>query len=405
MPEVGPWDDEPLISAFQRFVLEVRHSQGCDATPVQLINLVRAVSSLAAPDLEFLYWSGRVALGVTPPRVAAYDEAFARVFLQGVPVVATLADEGGLSAAGSDSDGTTSASLALPVMGQLPREDGMEGQDDPVGGEASSVEVLRFTPFESCTPDEQEVVRALIRRLRLDVPRRQVRRFEPAVRHGHLDLRRTVLGALRTHDEFSLHWRSRRIEPRRILMMLDVSRSMSPYARMALHFAHAMCVSQARVEVVCFGTRVTRVTRLLRRGRSELALQQAAESVLDWDGGTRLGEAFKQVLRTPALRGSVRGSVVVVISDGLEQDDPRQLGHMLRRLRRSCHSIIWGNPLASDPEYQPLTGGMVAASPHIDLLCPAASLADFENLARSLSLACGAGPAAGAPESLRSHAG
>jgi uncharacterized protein len=198
-------------------------------------------------------------------------------------------------------------------------------------------------------------------------------------------MRRTFRSSLSTNGLILRpRWRQRRMHPRRIVMFLDVSRSMAPYSRLLFHFAHAVSVSGFRVELVVFGTRVTRVTRLIRRQRSARALETAAAAVVDWDGGTRIGEAIRVAQTIGTIKGALRGSVVLMMSDGLEQDDPQQLAVALRRLRATCHSLVWANPLAGDPDYRPLTAGMVAALPYIDALCAGDTLVALERVAATL---------------------
>jgi uncharacterized protein with von Willebrand factor type A (vWA) domain len=168
-------------------------------------------------------------------------------------------------------------------------------------------------------------------------------------------------------------------------MLLDVSRSMGPYSRQLFHFAYAVSVSGLPVEVVCFGTRTTRVTRIIRRHRSAAALERAAAAVIDWDGGTRIGESLRRAQSISTVRAALKGAVVVIFSDGLEQDDPELLRLSMARLRRTCHSLLWVNPLAGDPRYAPLTAGMVAAMPYVDQLLAGDTLAALGRVAGALS--------------------
>lgn len=376
--------DDDLAAVLPAFCRELREHTDIPASPAQLVTLQRALAALPHLDLDELYWAGRSTLGVGPADRPGYDRVFADFFIGGAAAEADAMPppdgDPGFGAGRADQR----AAMPIPLAGDQEREAAGE-EPEPVGGEASAVEVLRVTPFAACTPEEQAALRALIRRMRVRPPTRPVRRLRPAARAGRLDLRRTVRASLRHHGEVFPRWRDRRDEPRRIVMMLDVSRSMAPYSRLLLHFAHAVSLSGLRVEVVCFGTRVTRVTRLLRKHRSARGLEAAAATVLDWDGGTRIGESLRVAQTMASVRGALRGSVVVVLSDGLEQDDPAQLDAALRRMRRTCHALVWANPLAGDPRYEPLTAGMVAALPHIDVLCAGDSLAALERLAATLS--------------------
>jgi uncharacterized protein with von Willebrand factor type A (vWA) domain len=379
-------DDDQVLAILPAFCRELRNRGGIRISTSQLIVFQSAVAVLPRLDLEDLYWCGRTTLGVEPNERALYDGVFAEFFVgASVPPPPPNSDTDD-ELSGHDGPASSEQSLArpAPVMGDTDRDDSPDDAE-LAGADASTVELLRITPFAACSADEQATLRSLIRRLRVRPPLRRVRRFEPS-RHGmRLDLRRTARSTLRHQGDVFPLWRNHQVRPRRIVMLLDVSRSMAPYSRLLLHFAHAMSVSGLEVEVVCFGTRVTRVTRLIRKHKSAQALETAAEAVLDWDGGTRIGEAVREAQTIGTIRGALRDSVVLMLSDGLEQDDPAPLAFALARMRRTCHSLVWANPLAGDPNYQPLTAGMLAAMPYIDILCPGDTLDALERLVASLS--------------------
>lgn len=265
-------------------------------------------------------------------------------------------------------------------------EDGEARQGRTLGSAASAAERLRITPFAACTADELDLVAALVRRLRVRPPDRRSRRLKPANRKVSLNLRTTARRAMKTEAELLiLAWRQRRTRPRRVVLLLDVSRSMAPFSRLYLHFAYALATAGAGVEVICFGTQLTRITGLLRSRQAARALEQAALSVPDWNGGTRIADAVGGLRLMRATRGALRGSTVIICSDGLEQGDPADLGRQIWLLRRTCGEIIWVNPQAGDDGYRPLTGGMRAALPSVDVLMPGHTLAALEDVASALS--------------------
>ena len=226
---------------------------------------------------------------------------------------------------------------------------------------------------------------ALTRRLRARPPELPGRRMVPGRRMEAVDLRATVRLAMKTHADLLLPaWRQHRRRPRRVVILLDVSRSMAPYSRLYLHFGYALVATRG-AEVVCFGTQLTRITRLLRSRQSARAMERAAMSVLDWNGGTRIADAVGGLRSMRSVRGALRGAVVVICSDGLELGDPADLGHQMYLLRRACHKIIWVNPLAGDERYQPIAGGMRAALPWVDRLMPGHTLAGLQDVAAALS--------------------
>jgi len=379
-------DTSDLLAVVPGFCAEFRRLSGRQASPAHAITFQRAIEAIPRLDLEDLYWAGQATIGVGPHERVAYDTAFASYFLG---IEAPSAETGEPEASPTEQGST--GDDADPVQVPTPRSSDTEGSGEEdaedVGGEASTAETLRLTPFATCTEREQATIQAMVRRLAADPPRKLTRRTMPSPTRGGsmLDLRRTVRRAFRYGGPIQARWRVQQRRPRRLVVLIDVSRSMGPYSRLFLHFAHALLGTNPRMEVVCFGTRVTRVTRLLRRHRSELGLERAAATVLDWDGGTRIGEAVRIVQSMGVVRGALRDSVVLIMSDGLEQDDPDTLGDVLQRLRRTCHSVVWANPLAGDPRYRPLTAGMIAALPSIDALVACDTVASLEAVLGTVS--------------------
>ncbi len=246
----------------------------------------------------------------------------------------------------------------------------------------SDVELLRHKDFALYTDAEMAIARQLIARLARRGPTRLSRRTRPDRRRGHTpDLRRTVRASLRTGGEpVQRYWRAPSRRPRPLVLVCDVSGSMTPYARMLLQYLHACVAARRRVEAFAFGTRLTRITLELAGRDHDRALERAAEAVTDFSGGTRIGAALSELNRSYGRRIG-RGAVVVILSDGWDRGDPEQLGAEMARLRRSAHSLVWLNPLAAHPDYEPLTRGMRAAVPHTDELLAGNSLASLEQLA------------------------
>jgi uncharacterized protein len=224
-------------------------------------------------------------------------------------------------------------------------------------------------------------LRRIMRTVRLTPPRRRSRRRRASRDGRSPDPRRTVRASMRTLGEpTELWWRRRRTRLRPLVLILDVSGSMAPYARMLLQYLQASVAARARVEAFVFGTRLTRVTRELAGRDPDRALARAAEHVSDWSGGTRIGAALAELNREHGRRIG-RGAVIVVLSDGWDRGDPDVLATEMARLRRCAHRVLWLNPLAADPRYEPLTRGMQAAMPHVDHLLPGNSIASLEALA------------------------
>jgi uncharacterized protein with von Willebrand factor type A (vWA) domain len=193
-----------------------------------------------------------------------------------------------------------------------------------------------------------------------------------------------IRASMRMHGEppGQLLFRERKTKLRPLILVLDVSGSMTDYSRHLLQFAHTASHAAARVEVFAFGTRLTRITRELRHQRVDAALDGAARAVVDWDGGTRIGASIDTLVRKWGRGGLCRGGVVVICSDGLDRGDPEVLAIAMERLARLCHRIVWLNPHKGDNrDFQPSTLGMMVAAPHIDLLLSGHDLASLEELA------------------------
>jgi uncharacterized protein with von Willebrand factor type A (vWA) domain len=253
---------------------------------------------------------------------------------------------------------------------------------DAVPAAWSEEELLREKDFAAYTDAERAAARQLLARLALRGPMRLSRRTRPARHRGHLpDLRATTRASLRQGGELlERRWRTPTRRPRRLVLVLDVSGSMTPYARMLLQYVQASVAARARVEAFAFGTHLTRVTLELAGRDPDLALHRAAEHVTDWSGGTRIGASLATLNREHGRRIG-RGAFVVLLSDGWDRGDPDELAAELGRLRRTAYRLVWLNPLAADPRYEPLTRGMRAAMPHLDRLLPGNSIASLEQLA------------------------
>ena len=270
-------------------------------------------------------------------------------------------------------------------------DDGADGEHDdtqldappPIELRFSSAEILRQKDFAEWTDAELAESQRLMRQLRfVGSPRRSLRLTPTPCSGSRLDLRRTVRSALAADGEpIRQHFRRRSSRPRRLVLLLDVSGSMEPYARALIRFAHAAVAGRQRVEVFAVGTRLTRITRELARRDVDEAIDRAADAVTDWSGGTRLGEGLRRFNRDWGQRGMARGAIVVILSDGWDRGDPEALGEQMQRLQRLTHRLVWVNPLKVTPGYAPLARGMAAALPFVDEFVEGHSLNALEELA------------------------
>jgi uncharacterized protein with von Willebrand factor type A (vWA) domain len=339
--------------------------------------MLTAVGALHVLDATDVYWAGRHTLCAGPDDLDRYDAAFAAWFAGEVPRAARPAGQPQRRLA------PTAPLEAPPGAG---RDDGGESPD--LAARASADEVLRHRDVADLTVAEREHLRRLFAVLLPASPMRPARRRRPGP-SGSVDPARTVRRALRDGGEVArlLHRRAAP-RPRRVVLLVDVSGSMSPYADALLRFAHAAVRARpASTEVFTIGTRLTRVTRELRLRDPDRALAAGGSAIPDWSGGTRLGEVLKAFLDRWGQRGTARGAVVVICSDGWERGDAELLGEQMARLRRLAYRVVWVNPHKGRAGYEPLTGGMQAALPHVDVFVSGHSMAAFEELSGVISRA------------------
>ncbi len=265
-----------------------------------------------------------------------------------------------------------------------PQEDDDDAAD-PQGTAYSAIEILRKKDFESFTWDEVQEAKKLMAEMRWDLGLRPTRRKRPARRGSYPDMRRIVRRNLKYGAELlELTWREIKHKPRPLVIICDISGSMSMYSRFLLHFIHTISNGLLNVEAFVFGTRLTRITRQLKRRDVDDAVRDVSKTVQDWSGGTRIGDALHFFNRKWARRVLGRGAVVLIISDGWDRGDASMLEVEMDRLQHSCHRLIWLNPLLGSPDYRPLTIGMKTALPYVDDFLPAHNLDSLISLGNLL---------------------
>jgi uncharacterized protein with von Willebrand factor type A (vWA) domain len=342
----------------------------------ELLAAHRALAAVDPASRDDAYHALRAALCSSHADVEAFPAAWTAVFgAPGTPARDPLEDLGHIVRA------------VLPRIGVPPSGDEATAQRalEPVPAAWSEEELLLTKDFAEYTDAERAAARRLLARIARRGPQRLSRRTRAAHRRREVhDLRATVRASLRHGGELiERRYREPSLTQRRLVLVCDVSGSMAPYARVLLQYMQACVAARARVEAFAFGTRLTRITRELaaRGGRDpDYALARATAASEDWSGGTRIGAALAELNREHGRRIG-RGAVVVVLSDGWDRGEPEELTAEMARLRRCAHRVIWLNPLAADPRYEPLTRGMRAALPHVDRLLPGNSLASLEQLA------------------------
>jgi uncharacterized protein len=345
----------------------------------RILTFCRAVAALDRLDRRGVYWAGRLSMVARKQDLAAYDAAFEEWFpsetSEALQVLAGWAPK-----APAPPELEVLLDQGLAEESWEPAE-GEEDGEGTVGVLASGAEVLRAKSFDELSESERLAADHVIRALAVHLPTRHSRRYRPSPYGRRFDQRRTLRASLRTQGEpFRRAWRDRRRRARPLVLILDVSGSMSAYSRALMQFGFAAMRAGRRVEVFCFGTRLTRVTRALARSEPDDALREVAAAVVDWNGGTRIGASLKELLDRWSQHVAMRGSVVVLCSDGLERGDPALLAAQVARLSRLAHRLIWVNPLKGSPRYEPLARGMAAALPYVDVFLAGHNLESLESL-------------------------
>jgi uncharacterized protein with von Willebrand factor type A (vWA) domain len=351
----------------------VLREAGLEVGPGRIADALRALDQIDLARRDDVYWSLRTTLVTRFEEIEPFDRAFSAWFLRAPLRPPARATPAGLPLAERSGRGD-------PARG-----DPRDREDDRLQVGWSATEILRHRDFAAMTPEELVRARALMRRLATVRPRRRSRRLRPHARGRQLDLRRLARRSLAAGGEPIARSFRRRIEvSRRLVLLCDISGSMEAYTRGLLLFMHA-AVEVGRVEVFVFATRLTRLTGALRTKDPERALETAAATVVDWAGGTLIGESLKRFNDEWGGRGLSRGAVAVIVSDGWERQDPELVAREMARLARRAYAVVWVNPLKGNANYEPLGAGMRAALPYVDRFLPGHNIASLEHLADTLS--------------------
>jgi uncharacterized protein with von Willebrand factor type A (vWA) domain len=372
VPEIARPDFDRAAVAFAR----VLRGAGLEVPVGATLGFARALGCVGLATSSGVYWAGRATLVHRPDDIAAYDRAF-DAFWTGVVA----------PAGADDSADPVTAAFDVELPPDASDDDSASRRLQPsLTVRWSPVEVLRERDFASYTAAEFAQARRLMADLRLTGSRRPSRRRKVTRSHGTPDLRRTVRRSLRAGGEVAPPvFNKTGTRPRALVLLLDVSGSMEPYARAFVRFVHAAVVSRTRVEAFALGTRLTRVTRELSSRDPDAAVHAAASRVVDWAGGTRLGDGLRAFNDEWGIRGIARGAIVVILSDGWDRGEPDALAEQMARLSRVAHKVVWVNPLKASPGYAPLAQGMAAALPHVDVFVEGHSLAALEEVAAVIS--------------------
>ncbi|MCE1179336.1 MAG: VWA domain-containing protein [Micrococcales bacterium] len=354
-------DADEILLGFSRAL----RAAGVAVTPDREETFLRSCALVGMDDQRGVHAAGRATLCAGPDDLERFDRVFTAWF-SGQP--AGLAER--------SPSPRVSPQAGLDGAGP----DGAGEQDEAVHAAASTTEVLRHRDIAELSAAERAYLAGLFATLNPRVPTRPHRRHTRS-RRGEVDAPATLRAQLRRLGEpGEIAWRRRAVRDRRVVLLIDVSGSMAPYADALLRLAHRYVLASRSSEVFTLGTRLTHVTRALRHRDPDRAIAAAGSVVPDWSGGTRLGQGIAAFLDRWGRRGMARGATVVVFSDGWEREAPEQLGEQMRRLHALAHSVVWVNPHRGKAGYLPVQSGIVAVLPHLDHFVAGHSMAAFTEL-------------------------
>jgi uncharacterized protein with von Willebrand factor type A (vWA) domain len=373
----------PELTGFDELFIEFAHDlrfHGMVIGSDDVITYLSAISVLDAGDIMDVYWSGRVTLVRKKDNVPLYNKRFQAFFLD------ISENEPDARKVKLKSSANAGATLEVPNV-----EQGLPGEviedETRLGYMASAADISRHKAFAECSDDELNRFRKLISMLKVSPPKRRTYRTQSTPKGKVLDMRRMARETMRSLGEpKDLMFIKRKEKLRSIVFILDVSGSMADYSRNLLQLAYSARRANTKVEVFCFGTRLTRITKSIDKRTPDEAMRLAGESVLDWDGGTRIGDAIAAFVKESRRSRLGRGAIVVVCSDGLDQGEPQALDKAMQTLSRLAHKVIWVNPHKGDNEdYKPNTIGMIIADPYIDRIFSGHNFKSIEEFAKELS--------------------
>jgi uncharacterized protein with von Willebrand factor type A (vWA) domain len=354
---------------------------GVKMTPTQILDLVESLDHVDIRRREDFKNSARTILIAKHEHIPIFNRAF-DLFWQARDTGTLMEmDLGSLLQKPPETEKTVEL---MPPQKEGQNDTPERESDEPVIDKVytySAREVLRYKDFAELDPEELQEIKHMMQHMNWQLEQRRTRRKTRAPHGVYLDMRRTFRQNLRYGGQpLELTWRRRKLKRRPLVAICDISGSMERYSRVLLKFIYVMSNGLENVESFVFGTRLTAITRQLRERDIDAALDHITDSVQDWAGGTRIGEALKTFNYQWGRRVLGQGAIVLIISDGWDRGDIELLSKEMSRLQLSCQRLIWLNPLLGAENYEPLTRGIQAALPYIDDFLPVHNLASLEQL-------------------------
>ena len=382
----APREGGNLLANLMYFARALR-AAGLPVGPGKVLNAVEAVREVGVEDRADFYWALHAVFVNRRDQREIFDQAF-HIFWRNPKLLEKMMGLllPSLTVADPDAEEMNRRLAEALASGREDKAREIEREQEfDAAMTFSEREVLRQMDFEQMSNEEMERARAAVRRLALVLAENPTRRFAVNPQGARIDMRATLKAQLRSGGIIALKRKKRATRPPPLVVLCDISGSMSRYTRLFLHFLHAVARDRGRVHAFLFGTRLTNITRYLRTRDVDESLDRVAAAVEDWSGGTRIGQCLAQFNRRWSRRVLGQGAVVLFISDGLDRDGGAGLAAEMDRLHKSCRRLIWLNPLLRYEGFAPKSLGMRAILPHVDEFRPVHNLESLEALVAALA--------------------
>ncbi|HVJ53229.1 MAG TPA: VWA domain-containing protein [Aliidongia sp.] len=377
-----------LLANLMYFARTLR-AAGLPVGPGKLLDAVEAVRAVGIENRRDFYWALNAVFVNRRDQRDLFDQAF-HIFWRNPRILekllAMVLPQTRMDTGEEKVEVIRRLAEAMEEQFDTPPAPAEEEIEFDAASTFSAREILQKTDFEQMSTDELALARREIAKLRLPRLSVRTRRFAPATAGARVDMRATLRAGLRSGgDTIWLKRRRPRTRQPPLVILCDISGSMSRYSRVFLHFMHAVTNDRDRVHTFLFGTRLTNITRYLRHKDVDVALDRVTEAVEDWSGGTRIGDCLADFNRLWSRRVLGQGALVLFISDGLDRAGGEGLGAVMERLHKSCRRLIWLNPLLRWDGFEPKSLGMKAILPHVDEFRPVHNLDSLADLTQALA--------------------